>query len=73
MVLFASFVTFRVMGSNYDSAIIAGGHCGFGMGATPTAVAKAPTATTWMIRMQASSIKDKDLFRPSGEISTATV
>ncbi|KJG14140.1 sodium:glutamate symporter [Photobacterium iliopiscarium] len=36
--LFTYFVTFRVMGSNYDAAIIAGGHCGFGMGATPTAV-----------------------------------
>ena len=33
------FVTFRVMGKNYDAAIIAGGHCGFGLGATPTAVA----------------------------------
>jgi ESS family glutamate:Na+ symporter len=33
------FVTFRVMGKDYDAAIIAGGHCGFGLGATPTAVA----------------------------------
>ncbi|MBR9728399.1 sodium/glutamate symporter [Shewanella intestini] len=38
MALFAYFVTFRLMGSNYDAAVIAGGHCGFGMGATPTAV-----------------------------------
>ncbi len=45
MVLFASLVTFRVMGSNYDSAIIAGGHCGFGMGATPTAVANMEALT----------------------------
>ncbi|QIR15383.1 sodium/glutamate symporter [Shewanella aestuarii] len=36
--LFAYFVTFKVMGNNYDSAVMAGGHCGFGMGATPTAV-----------------------------------
>ncbi|NVH51980.1 sodium/glutamate symporter [Photobacterium damselae subsp. damselae] len=36
--LFTYFVTFRVMGSNYDAAVIVGGHCGFGMGATPTAV-----------------------------------
>ncbi|MDP5147425.1 sodium/glutamate symporter [Shewanella sp. ULN5] len=36
--VFAYFVTFKVMGSNYDSAVMAGGHCGFGMGATPTAV-----------------------------------
>jgi glutamate:Na+ symporter, ESS family len=45
MALFASFVTFRIMGSNYDSAIIAGGHCGFGMGATPTAVANMEAIT----------------------------
>ena len=36
--LFAYFVTFRLMGANYDAAVMAGGHCGFGMGATPTAV-----------------------------------
>jgi ESS family glutamate:Na+ symporter len=39
MALFAYLVTFRVMGGNYDAAIMSGGHCGFGMGATPTAVA----------------------------------
>jgi glutamate:Na+ symporter, ESS family len=39
MAAFAYFVTFRVMGKDYDAAIMAGGHCGFGMGATPTAVA----------------------------------
>lgn len=38
LALFAYFVTFRIMGSNYDAAVMAGGHCGFGMGATPTAV-----------------------------------
>ncbi|RZR05724.1 sodium/glutamate symporter [Vibrio vulnificus] len=36
--LFTYYVTFKVMGSNYDAAVIAGGHCGFGLGATPTAV-----------------------------------
>ncbi|TFH90100.1 sodium/glutamate symporter [Vibrio ouci] len=36
--VFAYFVTFKVMGSNYDAAVISGGHCGFGLGATPTAV-----------------------------------
>jgi glutamate:Na+ symporter, ESS family len=45
MALFASFVTFRFMGANYDSAIIAGGHCGFGLGATPTAVANMEALT----------------------------
>ncbi|MBW2731757.1 MAG: sodium/glutamate symporter [Deltaproteobacteria bacterium] len=39
MALFAFFITFRVMGKDFDAAIIAGGHCGFGLGATPTAVA----------------------------------
>ncbi len=39
MALFAYVVTFRLMGKDYDAAIIAGGHCGFGLGATPTAVA----------------------------------
>lgn len=39
MALYAYHVTFRVMGKDYDAAIMAGGHCGFGLGATPTAVA----------------------------------
>ncbi|WP_428356211.1 sodium/glutamate symporter [Methyloprofundus sp.] len=45
MVLFASFITFRIMGSHYDAAIVAGGHCGFGLGATPTAVANMKALT----------------------------
>lgn len=45
MALYATLVTFRVMGSDYDSAIIAGGHCGFGLGATPTAVANMEALT----------------------------
>ncbi len=39
MAAFAYFVTFRVMGRDYDAAVMAGGHCGFGLGATPNAVA----------------------------------
>ena len=39
MLLFAWFITFRVMGRDLDAAVMAGGHCGFGMGATPNAVA----------------------------------
>lgn len=38
MVLYAVFVTFRVMGKDYDAAVLAAGHCGFGLGATPTAI-----------------------------------
>lgn len=37
--LFAWCVTFRVMGRDFDAAIMAGGHCGFGLGATPNAIA----------------------------------
>ena len=37
--LFTYFVVFRVMGSDYDSAVISAGTCGFGMGATPNAMA----------------------------------
>ncbi|HXV87100.1 MAG TPA: sodium/glutamate symporter [Gemmatimonadales bacterium] len=36
---FAYFITYRVMGRDYDAAVMAGGHCGFGLGATPNAVA----------------------------------
>ena len=39
IVLFAVFVTFRSMGSDYDAAVITAGHVGFGMGATPNGVA----------------------------------
>lgn len=39
MFAYAYFVTFRIMGSDYDAAVMACGHCGFGMGATPNAMA----------------------------------
>ncbi|MCH7372682.1 sodium/glutamate symporter [Aeromonas sp. MR16] len=45
MALYASFVTFKVMGSNYDAAVLAAGHCGFGLGATPTAIANMQAIT----------------------------
>lgn len=45
MALYAIFVTFRVMGRNYDAAVIAAGHCGFGLGATPTAIANMQAVT----------------------------
>lgn len=43
--LYAYFVTFRVMGKDYDAAVMATGHCGFGMGATPNAIANMETFT----------------------------
>lgn len=39
MAAFAWWVTFPLMGRDYDAAIMAGGHCGFGLGSTTTAVA----------------------------------
>ena len=45
MCSYAYFVTFRLMGSNYDAAVLSAGHCGFGMGATPTAVANMQSVT----------------------------
>lgn len=36
---FAYTITYRVMGKNYESAIFASAVCGFGMGATPNAIA----------------------------------
>jgi ESS family glutamate:Na+ symporter len=39
MAVFAWFVTFRVMGRDYEAAVMTSGHCGFGLGATPNAVA----------------------------------
>jgi len=45
MILFASYITWRIMGRDYNAAIMAGGHCGFGLGATPTAVANMSALT----------------------------
>jgi len=39
MAAFALFITFRLMGKDYDAAVMAGGNCGFSMGATPNAIA----------------------------------
>ena len=39
MMLYAFFITYRFIGIDYDAVVLAAGHCGFGLGATPTAVA----------------------------------
>ena len=39
MALYASFVAFRALGKDYDSAVLVSGLCGFGLGATPNAMA----------------------------------
>ena len=45
MFLFASYVVFTVMGKDYDAATISSGFCGFGMGATPNAMANMQAIT----------------------------
>ena len=45
MGLFAYFVTFNIMGRDYDAAVMSTGHCGFGLGATPNAMANMETFT----------------------------
>ena len=45
MFFYASFVVFNVMGRDYDAATISSGFCGFGMGATPNAMANMQAIT----------------------------
>ena len=39
MILFVYFVAFPMLGRNYDAAVLCAGICGFGLGATPNAMA----------------------------------
>lgn len=39
MFIFTYFVVFNIMGRDYDAAVLVAGTCGFGMGATPNAMA----------------------------------
>ena len=45
MYFYASCVVFPIMGGDYDAAIMASGFCGFGMGATPNAMANMQAVT----------------------------
>ena len=38
MIIIAYFVVFRILGSNYDAAVMCSGLCGHGLGATPSAI-----------------------------------
>ena len=38
MVIVAYFIVFRILGANYDAAVMCSGLCGHGLGATPTAI-----------------------------------
>ncbi|WP_330369445.1 sodium/glutamate symporter [Metaclostridioides mangenotii] len=46
MILFAYFITFRVMGKDYTAAVLAAGHCGFGLGATPNGISNMESVTS---------------------------
>ena len=39
MAFYGAFVAFPLLGKNYDSAVLVSGLCGFGLGATPNAMA----------------------------------
>jgi glutamate:Na+ symporter, ESS family len=45
MALYATFVTFRVMGRDYDAAVLAAGHVGFALSSTAAALAIMKTIT----------------------------
>ena len=45
MAFFAYFVVFNLLGKSYDAAVMTSGFCGFGMGATPNAMANMQAIT----------------------------
>lgn len=45
VILFSSWITFRLMGRDYEAAVMASGHCGFAHGATPNAIANMESIT----------------------------
>lgn len=45
MAVFSYFVVYNVMGRDYDAAVLSAGICGFGMGATPNAMANMQAIT----------------------------
>ena len=57
MMIYASLVTFKSMGKDYDAAVMAAGHCGVGLGQTPNAIANmsavieenGPAPNAWFI------------------------
>lgn len=44
--LFAYFVVFKIMGKDYEAAVMSSATCGFGMGATPNAIANMQAITS---------------------------
>ena len=57
---FARYVVFNIMGRDYDAAVLSSGICGFGIGATPNAIAN----------MQALSCSGKNEPTRSGSAAT---
>ena len=45
MLIFSYFIVYNLMGRDYESAVMASASCGFGMGATPNAIANMQTIT----------------------------
>lgn len=45
MFVFSYFIIFNIMGRDYDAAVLSSGSCGFGMGATPNAMANMQAVT----------------------------
>ena len=45
LALYLFFVTFKIMGKNYDAAVLCAGQCGVNLGATPTAIANIQAVT----------------------------
>lgn len=45
MLIFSYFIVYNLMGRDYESAVMACASCGFGMGATPNAIANMQTIT----------------------------
>lgn len=45
IVLFVTLIVFRLMGGDYDAAVISSGYAGLGLGATPTAIANMTAVT----------------------------
>ena len=60
MFVFARYVAFNIMGRDYDAAVLSSGICGFGIGATPNAIAN----------MQALSCSGKNEPTRSGSAAT---
>ena len=71
MILYVVLVVFNIMGRDYDAAVIVSGTCGFGMGATPNAMANMQAVSRrygpspWSLRCS-SILSEADLYSSGG-------